>query len=117
MKESKDMNLLPCAHCGSESVRLIRNVVDSAVYWNVECSDCGIRTLPYEEDDVTLHADVRIAMDDAIVCAVEAWNTRPNAKHCDVPASARTKSMYINARSITNQMNSLCNELKDCIER
>ena len=73
------MNLKPCAHCGSESVVLLRTIHDSTAYWHVECLECGMRTTEYEENCCAHASDYGctcMSMDDAIVSAVETWNAR-----------------------------------------
>lgn len=78
--------LLPCAHCGSTDIRLIRsdciNVDNSSGFcWYVECQDCGIQTETYPEEtdndtDMDDYTFAHVAMDEAIACAVDAWNKR-----------------------------------------
>lgn len=82
MKET--LKLMPCAHCGSTDVHLVRSVRNApAVLWHVECMDCGIRTNDYEESVGNVPASsykdydaVVTDMELAIECAVGTWNTR-----------------------------------------
>ena len=69
-----NIELKPCAHCGSDEVRLVRSIVNGGIYWHVECVSCGIQTLAYAED--TRENPIITAMFDAIECAVDTWNAR-----------------------------------------
>ena len=77
--------LKPCANCGSHDVDLLRTVGDRMPKWHVECADCGMQTTHYPEpcEAVANADDVTDAIDDAIECCVDAWNTRTYDKHCD----------------------------------
>lgn len=82
------VKLLNCAHCGCDGARLLRTVENGTIYWHVECPDCGISTTRYPEpegDTRHVHDEeyARMAMSDAIDCAVSMWNSR-----VDVPCKA-----------------------------
>ena len=76
--------LLPCAHCGSTDVHLVRMCMPEdegiRIGWRCECYECGIQTQVFEEevncDDLDDYTLAHVAMDDAIYCAVHSWNTR-----------------------------------------
>ena len=78
-------HLSPCAHCGSADVHLERkHCKDSkgmdGFGWIVSCYECGIQTQIYteetEKEDMDDYTFAHVAMDDAIYCAVNSWNTR-----------------------------------------
>lgn len=66
------MELKPCAHCGSEA--LVRKVdyyyegggLGMSAY-TVQCTDCGVRTLEYRDEDL----------------AVAAWNRRDGERDAE----------------------------------
>ena len=70
--------LLPCSHCGSDNVGVVRNIINGAICWHIECCNCGIRTLDFEEDinHKNYLSDVEDAMYSSIVYAIDSWNTR-----------------------------------------
>ena len=74
--------LLPCAHCGSDDVHLVREVRDNVVSWRVMCRTCGMSTEAYPEKDYdedvayVEHDKVVELMDASTDCAVTVWNTR-----------------------------------------
>ena len=84
MVSSNAPKLLPCAHCGSTDIHLSRMCIHTdegmTFGWVVECYECGIQTQPYPEDtevnDMDDYTFAHLAMDDAIGCAVDSWNTR-----------------------------------------
>ena len=78
--------LLPCAHCGSNDVHLVREVVNDVILWRIACRDCGMSTARYPEMKKA-HADSWVEHDEAIElmnasieCATTVWNTR--AENC-----------------------------------
>lgn len=84
--------LLPCAHCGSDDVRLMREVcTDGSITWSVSCHDCGVSTCGYPETGYdekgkleesytpVSYADVLTRMEDAVDTAVTVWNSRADS--------------------------------------
>lgn len=75
----KPIKLLPCAHCGSTDVHLMRTIGDNTIFWRTECLDCGMRTMDYEEDErpdniwdeEAINCEIA-----AVTCAVNMWNSR-----------------------------------------
>ena len=101
----KPIKLLPCAHCGSGDVRLMRNVnEDGSATWNVSCHDCGISTCSYPETGYDEQGnceepytpvpvdDVMIRMEDAINSAVTIWNTRAEGSSTKTSAESPFES-------------------------
>ena len=82
-----NLQLLPCAHCGSKDVHLCRTYDAEAktMCWYVECYECGIRTNTYPEEAYAHdeYAEVLAAVNDAISCATESWNKRVSCTKCD----------------------------------
>jgi len=69
-----NIELKPCAHCGSTNVSLSRSIIGNAICWRVECVDCSMQTASYVED--TREHPILEAMEGAIECAVNTWNAR-----------------------------------------
>ena len=136
-----EIKLLPCAHCGSTDVHLIRDInveVDATeIYapttnWHVECYECGMSTQMYDEETNSGDADIsdyefaKATMDDAVICAVEAWNRRAETpiKACETSACDNLSSMSNNelvalikraTDALTNKADDLLTEICDLI--
>ena len=120
------LDLKPCAHCGGDAA-LFRSHEDGHVCWHIECIDCGVRTMSYEEDfklqrehDVNETFDNVIdAMDLAIESATVMWNSRDGivATHGDdAEASAESSATGDNAEpSATRKDVPHCTGLLSCL--
>lgn len=63
------MTLSHCKHCGAVA-HYAKSVTDPHLCWSIQCSDCGISTVSYSQQEM----------------AATAWNRRADVRP-DVPAS------------------------------
>lgn len=114
--------LLPCAHCGSDNVHLIREVcTDGSIAWRIMCRDCGISTCGYPETGYDKRGelekpstptdvnDVLVRMDDAIDTATTIWNSRANSS---TKPSATCPSANLDLKGKSND--ELVSIVKEC---
>lgn len=68
------MNLSRCAHCGAVA-HYAKSVTDPHLCWSIQCSDCGIATLSYSQQEM----------------AADTWNrTTPAYSHRNGETTAPT---------------------------
>ena len=112
-----NVNLLPCAHCGSDNVHLRYETpptvnVGDRPSWYIACDDCGMRTNTYYGD----HYDYATTI--AIGNAVEAWNKRviPSAslEQLDPTPKSNDELVAIIKRA-TDELTTRANKLIDDI--
>lgn len=69
------MNLSRCAHCGAVA-HFAKSVTDPHLCWSIQCSDCGISTVSYSQQEM----------------AAAAWNRRiPAYSHRNGETEAPTE--------------------------
>lgn len=57
------MTLSPCKHCGAVA-HYAKSVTDPHLCWSIQCSDCGISTVSYSQQEM----------------AATAWNRRADVR-------------------------------------
>ena len=121
--------LRPCAHCGCKHPNLVRTIEDNMPYWYAVCPSCGIRTMSFEEElgtcdsDVKTYFDVVEAMEAAMECATDTWNSRADSD-CTEPCEddepdTEASSSYSAPDWLTEAMEglqNLCDYVHKCAE-
>ena len=113
--------LRPCANCGNDHVRLVRNIIDDVPSWYVECIDCGMRTASYDEVclDGASYSEVMKSIDDAVDCCVSSWNTRvDDCKRCDCRNDLDDDTKRVDNKDMNNKPDYLCmNDVMDSLDK